>query len=208
MLGELVSKELQDGEVVVLALPRGGVPVGFEVARALRAPLDVFLVRKLGVPGQEELALGAIASGGVRVLNRALVKELRLPSQNIDEITEHEVRELERREHLYRQGFPALDVAGRTVVLVDDGLATGASLKAAAEAVRTRHPKEIIVAVPVAPGELESAKLLHADRVICPFTPEPFIAVGIWYENFAQTTDNEVKSLLKQAREAVTARKP
>lgn len=204
ILAERVARSIQSPECLVLALPRGGVPVGFEVARALRAELDIFLVRKLGLPGQEELAVGAIASGGVRVLNQTLVDELRLSRNLIDHIIAREERELKRREELYRQGRPALPVRDRTIVLVDDGLATGASMKAATQALRLEAPKRIIVAVPVAAVETCDEFRMNADEIICAYTPSPFMAVGIWYEDFSQTTDKEVQRLLKQAEQQAT----
>jgi predicted phosphoribosyltransferase len=187
---------------IVLALPRGGIPVAYEVARALGAPLDVFIVRKLGVPGHEEFALGAIASGDVVVLNPELVNQLGLSRQDIQAIIEAERRELDRRERAYREGAPPLDVRGRTVILVDDGLATGATMLAAIAALRKLGPARIIVAVPVAAPEVCEAMAGAADEVICAVTPQPFHAVGLWYDNFAQTTDDEVRALLHAARAA------
>lgn len=184
---------------VVLALPRGGVPVGFEVARALNAPLDVFLVRKLGVPGQEELAFGAIASGGVRVLNDSLVRALGLSHEEMDRVSEQEMQELERREGAYRGTRPPEPVRGRTAILVDDGLATGASMLAAVRALRKEGPERVVVAVPVAAKQACESLGRSADEVICTATPEPFFAVGVWYEDFAQTTDEEVRLLLAEA---------
>jgi putative phosphoribosyl transferase len=205
ILSERVAASIQDADSLVLALPRGGVPVGFEVARGLRAELDIFLVRKLGLPGQEELAIGAIASGGTRVLNEGLVGELGLATSVIDQITAREERELRRREELYRQGRPALPVVGRTVVLVDDGLATGASMRAASQALRLQRPKRIVVAVPVAAVATCDEFRRDVDEIVCAYTPEPFMAVGIWYEDFSQTSDAEVQQLLKQAeQEAAT----
>jgi len=191
-------------DVVVLALPRGGVPVAFEVARALHAPLDVFLVRKLGVPGHEELAMGAIASGGVRVLNEDVVRTLHIPEEAIDAVAAEEQQELERRESAYRGGRPPADVRGRTVILVDDGLATGSSMRAAVAALRRQEPARIVVAVPV--GAVETCEDLgaEADEAVCVRTPDPFYAVGIWYGNFAQTTDEEVRDLLERAAEENT----
>lgn len=187
-------------DVIILALPRGGVPVAFEVARALRAPLDVFIVRKLGVPGQEEFGFGAIASGGVSVVNESLVRALRLSESLIERIAEREQRELERRERLYRGERPAHDLKGKTVIIVDDGLATGASMRAAIEAVKKQLPKKVIVAVPVASRQT-CEELKHAADVwcVCAKTPEPFYGVGMWYEDFSQTTDEEVVNLLSQA---------
>ena len=190
------------GDVVVLALPRGGVPVAYEVAHMLRAPLDVFVVRKLGVPGHEELAMGAVASGGVRVLNDDVVRGLGIPDHLVDAVTTWERRELRRRERLYRGDRPAPDVRGKTVILVDDGLATGASMHAAIAALRQQGPARIVVAVPTAARETCDALRADVDDVICAITPEPFHAVGLWYEDFSQTTDEEVRELLARAAHA------
>ncbi|MDQ4075055.1 MAG: phosphoribosyltransferase [Chloroflexota bacterium] len=186
-------------DVLVFALPRGGVPVGYEVAKALDAPLDVFLVRKLGLPGHEELAMGAIASGGVRALNREVVQGLRIPERVIDSVAASEQRELQRREQLYRGDRPMPEVEGKTVILVDDGLATGATMRAAVAALRERAPAKIVVAVPVAARETCQMFRDEVDHVVCAMTPEPFRAVGLWYEDFSQTTDAEVRELLAQA---------
>jgi predicted phosphoribosyltransferase len=183
-------------DVIVLALPRGGVPVADEVARALGAPLDVFVVRKLGIPGSEELAMGAVATGGVRVLNDQLVNRLGIPDHLIDAVAVREGQELARRERLYRGGRPLLDVRDRTVILVDDGLATGATMHAAIAALRQLHPARIVVAVPTASPETCEEMRAEVDDVICAITPEPFQAVGRWYQDFAQTTDEEVQDLL------------
>jgi putative phosphoribosyl transferase len=183
-------------DVLVLALPRGGVPVAYEVARALGAPLDVFLVRKLGVPGHEEPAMGAIATGGVRVLSDQVVRALRIPDYVIDAVAAQEQQELARRERLYRGGRPPPDVRGRTVILVDDGLATGATMHAAIKALRQLQPARLVVAVPTAAPETCEALRAEVDEVICAITPEPFYAVGLWYEDFSQTTDEEVRDLL------------
>jgi len=183
-------------DVIVLALPRGGVPVADEVARALGAPLDVFVVRKLGVPGSEELAMGAVATGGVRVLNDQLVNRLGIPDHLIDAVAVREGQELARRERLYRGGRPLLDVRDRTVILVDDGLATGATMHAAIAALRQLHPARIVVAVPTASPETYEEMRAEVDDVICAITPEAFQAVGRWYQDFAQTTDEEVQDLL------------
>jgi putative phosphoribosyl transferase len=183
-------------DVVVLALPRGGVPVAYEVARALDAPLDVFLVRKLGVPGREELALGALATGGVRVLNEAVVQRLRIPPDVIAAVTATERKELRRRRRAYRGHRRPLQVRGKTVILVDDGVATGASMRAALAVLRRARPVRIVVAVPVAAPETCAALRDEVDEVICAWTPEPFHAVGHWYEDFAQTSDEEVRNLL------------
>ena len=187
-------------DVIVLALPRGGVPVGYEVARALGAPLDVFVVRKLGVPGYEELAMGAVATGGVRVLNEELVNRLGIPDHLIDAVAAREQQELVRRERLYRGGRPPPDVRGRTVILVDDGLATGATMHAAIHALRQQQPARIVVAVPAAAPEACEEMRAEVDEAICAITPEPFHAVGLWYLNFSQTTDEEVRALLTRKR--------
>jgi predicted phosphoribosyltransferase len=203
--GRQLAARLRDyagSNTIVLALPRGGVPVAYEVARALGAPLDVFIVRKLGVPGHEEFALGAIASGEVVVLNPELANQLGLSRQEIQTIIEAERRELDRRERAYREGAPPLDVRGRTVILVDDGLATGATMLAAIAALRKLGPARIVVAVPVAAPETCEAMAGAADEVVCAVTPQPFHAVGLWYDNFAQTTDDEVRALLHAARAA------
>jgi putative phosphoribosyl transferase len=183
----------------VLALPRGGVPVALEVARALRAPLDVFIVRKLGAPGREELALGAIASGGVCVVNEETVGMLEVDREQIDAIVRREARELQRREQVYRGGLPAHDVAGRTVILVDDGLATGASMYAAILALRRRTPRSIVVAIPVAPPDTVAALRRHVDDIVVVATPQPFRGVGAWYADFRQVDDDEVRSLLLES---------
>ncbi len=200
-LAEKLTKYADRPDVLVLALPRGGVPVGFEVARALHAPLDVFLVRKLGLPGHEELAMGAISSGGVRVLNEELVRTLRIPEAEIDAVAAEEQRELERREHEYRDDRPAPAVRGRTVILVDDGLATGSTMRAAVAALRRQHPARVVVAVPVGAGETCADFTDEADEVICARTPDPFYAVGLWYGDFGQTSDEEVRDLLELAAE-------
>jgi predicted phosphoribosyltransferase len=189
-------------DVLVLALPRGGVPVGYEVARALQAPLDVFLVRKLGLPGQPELAMGAIATGGVRVLNEEVVRALGVPDEVIDAVAEEEQQELERRAREYRGDRPPPDVRGRIVILVDDGLATGSTMRAAVAALRRQGPARIVVAVPVGAAETCAEMQAEADEAVCAHTPEPFYAVGLWYEDFTQTTDEEVHDLLQRAAEA------
>jgi len=183
-------------DVLVLALPRGGVPVGYEVAHALQAPLDVFLVRKLGVPGHEELAMGAVATSGVRVLNDDVVKPLGISDHMIEAAAAQELEELNRRERLYRGGRPVPDMSGRTVILVDDGLATGATMRAAIQALRQQQPARVVVAVPTASPDICEALRSEADDVICVMTPEPFFAVGHWYDDFTQTTDDEVRRLL------------
>jgi putative phosphoribosyl transferase len=188
-------------DVLVLALPRGGVPIGYEVARALRAPLDIFLVRKLGVPGHEELAMGAIATGGVRVLNEDVVQMLHVPEHMIDDVVATEEQELERRQCLYRGERAEPDVRGHTVILVDDGLATGSTMRAAIAALRQQQPDRIVVAVPTAAPETCDEFRNEVDEVVCAITPDPFHAVGLWYEDFSQTTDDEVRDLLARARE-------
>lgn len=195
-LATLLAHHAGDPRVLVLALPRGGVPVAYEVARALAAPLDLFLVRKLGVPGREELALGAIATGGTRVLNEDVVRELGLSDRAIDAVAAREGEELARRERAYRGDRPAPDVRERVVILVDDGLATGATMRAAVLALRRQAPAHLVVAVPIAAPETCDAFRAEVDEVVCAVTPTPFYAVGAWYEDFAQTTDDEVRDLL------------
>ena len=203
ILASLLMKYADRDDVLVLALPRGGVPVGFEVAQALRAPLDVFIVRKLGVPGHDELAMGAIATGGVRVLNDDVVMSLELEPEVIDTVAAREEKELARRERLYRGARPAPDVHGRTVILVDDGLATGSTMRAAVAALRKQRPARIVVAVPVAAPETCEEFTTEVDEVVCAATPRMFNGVGRWYEDFSQTTDEEVHELLAQARSCV-----
>jgi putative phosphoribosyl transferase len=198
-LAERLSAYANRPDTLVLALPRGGVPVAYEVAKALGAPLDVFQVRKLGLPGHEELAMGAIATGGVRVRNPEVVEYLRIPDEVIDEVTARERQELERRERLYREGRPARSPRGRVVILVDDGLATGSTMLAAVLALRQQQPASIVVAVPVAAKQTCEELRTVADEVVCAVTPDPFYAVGLWYEDFSQTTDEEVRELLARA---------
>jgi putative phosphoribosyl transferase len=198
-LAERLTGYANDPTLLALALPRGGVPVAFEVARALHAPLDVLLVRKLGVPGQEELAMGAIASGDVRILNEAVVTGLQIPPATIEQVAAHERAELARRERQYRDARPWPDLHGRTVMLIDDGLATGATMHAAAIAVRRQEPAHLIVAAPVAALETCNALRAVVDEIICAITPERFHAVGLWYDDFGQTTDDEVRELLARA---------
>ena len=212
--GKLLAAQLaayaNQQDVIVLALPRGGVPVGFEIAQALHVPLDVIVVRKLGVPGQEELAMGAIATGGIRILNKDVVQFLNIPDEVIDHVTAHELQELERREHRYRGEHPAYDISGRKVILVDDGIATGATMHAAVAAIKQRHPSRIIIAVPTAAHSTCDEFAAEVDEVICVIRPEPFIAVGYWYRQFSQTSDEEVRSLLEQAnqRTSIIPRRP
>lgn len=200
MLATRLRQYAGHDDVIVLALPRGGVPVGAAVADALGATLDVFLVRKLGVPGHEELAMGAIASGGVRVLNRDVIDDLEISDRVIDAVTAHETRELERRERLYRDSHSPAPVDGRVVILVDDGLATGSTMRAAAAALRAQKPARLIIAVPAAPADTCAELRRDADEIVCASTPEPFYSVGLWYEDFTQTTDEEVRALLARAR--------
>jgi predicted phosphoribosyltransferase len=201
--GKQLAQELSAyagrSDVIVLALPRGGVPVAYEVARALNTPLDIFIVRKLGLPGHEELAIGAIASGGIRVLNHDIVQALKIPQTMIDTVTRQELQELERRERAYRGDRPPPEVRGRTVILIDDGLATGASMRAAVAALRAQNPARIVVAVPTAAPETCAAFESEVDEIVCAMTPEPFYGVGRWYEDFSQTTDEEVRALLEEA---------
>jgi len=198
-LGAVLARKLgKQEDIIVLALPRGGVPVAAEVAKALDAPLDVFIVRKLGVPGHEELAMGAIASGGVRVLNRDVLSYVPLPQKAIDAVAEREQQELQRREREYRGSRPPLDVRNKTVIIVDDGLATGSTMRAAVEALKKMGPRAIIVAVPVAAPQTCDEFRNEGVDIVCLRTPEPFQAVGLWYEDFSQTTDEEVHELLQQ----------
>lgn len=193
-------------DVRVLALPRGGVPVAFEVTRALGAPLDVFLVRKLGVPSYEELAMGAIAPGGVQVINWDTVEMLGVTRPALEAVIRKEERELARRERLYRGELPRLDIAGRVAILVDDGLATGSTMKVAVAALRQEAPARIVVGVPIAPPSTCQELAGIADEVVCAVTPEPFHSVGVWYEDFAQTSDEEVRQLLELAKRKPKAR--
>jgi predicted phosphoribosyltransferase len=210
--GRLLAERLRAyagrDDVVVLGLPRGGVPVASEIATALDAPLDAFLVRKLGVPGHEELAMGAIASGGTRVLNRRVLESLDIPAEWIEAIDAKERRELDRRERAYRDGRPPPHVSGRTVILVDDGLATGSTMLAAVQAVRLDEPARVVVAVPVADPEVCESLRAVADEVVCLLTPRPLRGVGAWYEDFSQTSDEEVRELLDRAGRPPAARAP
>lgn len=200
--GRRLAEGLRDyagrDDVIVLGLPRGGVPVAAEVARALAAPLDVFLVRKLGVPGREELAFGAIASGGARVLNADVVASLGIDERTIEEVAAREQTELERRAEAYRGTAEPPDVRGRTAVLVDDGLATGASMRAAVEAVRALGPARVVVAVPAAARQTCDELAGRVDEIVCLLTPEPFLAVGLWYRDFSETTDDDVRAALAE----------
>jgi len=202
--GQVLAKELilytKNPNVIVLALPRGGVPVGYEIAKLLSVPLDVFIVRKLGVPGHEELAMGAIATGGVSVFNEEILTEISIPKEEIDRVIQAELNELKRREIAYRGERPFPNLKGKTIILVDDGIATGATMRAAIKALRLQGSANIVVAVPVsAPDSLKMIMQL-ADKIVCPLTPPHFYAVGAWYENFPQTSDEEVFELLVKAR--------
>jgi putative phosphoribosyl transferase len=192
-------------DVVVLGLARGGVPVAYEVARRLGAPLDVFTVRKLGVPGQEELAMGALASGGVLVINEEVVRALGIPTRALEEVAWHEERELQRRERAYRGGRAPLPLRGQAVILVDDGLATGTSMRAAVAALRQKEPARIVVAAPVGAAATCAELGDEADEVVCAVTPEPFFGVGAWYRDFTQTTDAEVRALLGHSDQPLEA---
>jgi putative phosphoribosyl transferase len=198
--GELLAEKLSEyrdrDDVIVLALPRGGVPVAREVARTLAVPFDVYVVRKLGVPGHEELAMGAIATGGVRQVNRNVVDALGIPGNVIDAVAERELRELERREQAYRGDRAPVPLTNKTVILVDDGLATGSTMRAAVMAARQQQPARVIVAVPVGAASTCAELATEADDVVCVRTPDPFIAVGLWYRDFTPTTDHEVRALL------------
>jgi putative phosphoribosyl transferase len=198
-LARVLSHYAGRDDVIVLALPRGGVPVAAEVAKELGAPLDVFLVRKLGVPGHEELAMGAIASGGVLVLDEGVLRWLGISEEQVQRALARELDELRRREAAYRDGRPLPDLKSKTVILVDDGLATGASMQAAARAVRRHEPARIVIAVPVASRATCDQFRDDVDEVVCAVTPEPFYAVGNWYEDFSQTSDEEVQELLERA---------
>jgi putative phosphoribosyl transferase len=200
-LAARLTKYANRPDALVLALPRGGVPVAYEVAAALNVPLDVFLVRKLGVPGQEELAMGAIASGGTRVMNEDVVRFLHLDERHIASVVAREQQEIERRERAYRDGRPPLDLRDRSVIVIDDGLATGATMRAAARAIRAQGPAEVVIAVPVAARETCEDLRNEVDEIVCATTPDPFHAVGLWYQDFDQTTDDEVRALLARNRE-------
>ena len=205
-LAEKLDKYAGRKDVIVLGLPRGGVPVAYEVAKRLRAPLDVFIVRKLGVPGFEELAAGAIASGGVRVLNEEVMRAIPYADEAIEAVTVRETAELERREQIYREGRPSPELRDRTVILVDDGLATGATMRAAVKALRQRGVAQIVVAVPVGPPDTCREIEQEADETICLSTPPFFQAVGQYYEDFSQTSDEDVRELLSQAAQDIPER--
>ena len=206
VLAEKLAAYAGRDDVIVLGLPRGGVPVAYEVALALRVPLDVFLVRKLGAPGHEELAMGAIASGDVVVMNDEVVKAMKVTDEVVEEAIARQRDELARRERAYRGDRPPIDVRGRVVILIDDGLATGSSMRAAVTALRRQHPARIVVAVPIgAPSTCAEFRSI-ADEVVCAVSPEPFRAVGMWYDDFTQTSDDEVSDLLARASGTVTHR--
>jgi predicted phosphoribosyltransferase len=198
-LAAKLERYRENAGTTILALPRGGVPVGAEIARELGAPLDVFVVRKLGVPGHEELAMGALATGGARVLNREVVARIGISPEQLDTVTAREREEVRRRERLYRGDRPDPDVTGRTVIVVDDGLATGATMRAAVAALRQQEPESIVVAVPTGSADTCADIRAYADEVVCLLTPDPFLAVGFWYEDFGQVSDEEVRSLLEAA---------
>lgn len=199
MLAERLSAYANRRDVIVLALPRGGVPVGFAIAERLHVELDVIVVRKLGVPSHEELAMGAVASGGLRILNRDIVALARVDDATIDSVVRAELQEIARREARYRRGAPAPPLRGRTVILVDDGLATGSTMTVAVQAARREHPQRIVVAVPIAAAESCDELAGFVDEMICLYTPQPFRAVSVWYEQFDQTSDEEVIELLSRA---------
>ena len=208
VLASALAKYAGRDDVVVLALPRGGVPVAYEVAKGLRAPLDVFIVRKLGLPGDEEIAMGAIASGGVRVLNADIVDGLDISSEVIDAVADAEQKELERRERAYRSDRRPIDVEDRIVVLVDDGLATGSTMSAAVEGVKRHNPRRVVVAVPIASPATCEEIAEQVDEIVCAATPEPFLAVGLWYADFEQTSDDEVRALLNETRVFMDPERP
>jgi putative phosphoribosyl transferase len=199
LLSDCLKGYARNRDTLVLALPRGGVPVAFEIARALNLPLDVCLVRKLGVPGRKELAMGAIGQGGIRVINESIVEDLHVSRAAIAKVAEEEEIELARRDHLYRGDRPLPDIAGKTVILVDDGIATGATLKAAILTLKARHPRSIVLAVPVAPPEVCYQLEEWVDQVICLSQPETLQSISLWYDDFAQTRDEEVTELLAKA---------
>ena len=202
-LAQKLSAYANRSDVVVLALPRGGVPVAYEVALALNAPLDIFTVRKLGLPGHEELAMGAIATGGARVINQDVVRSFNIPQGVVEAVAKQELTELERRERVFRGDRMMREIHDKTAILIDDGLATGASMQAAIMGLRAKHPARIVVAVPTAPSETCEAFKKLVDEMICATSPEPFYGVGQWYEDFSQVTDEEVQTLLEQASQQV-----
>lgn len=205
--GQRLAQRLQayrhDSQVVVVALPRGGVPVAYEIAKALQTPLDICLVRKLGVPGQPELAMGAIASGGIQILNLGIINGLEISQGAIEAVATQELEELERRDRVYRGSAPPLNVRDCTVIVVDDGLATGCTMRAAITALKRQHPQRIIVAVPIASASTCAQLELEVDQIVCLRQPEHLYAIGNWYHNFAQTTDTEVCELLAQQQQTM-----
>jgi putative phosphoribosyl transferase len=204
VLAEYLNNYTNKPNTIVLALPRGGVPVAYEVAKALSIPLDIFIVRKLGTPNHEELAMGAIATGGILVFNDDIIQELDIPKKQIDEVIRRESQELNRRNKKYRGNRTFPDIEGKTIILVDDGIATGATIKAAIKALRLQHPASIIVAVPVAAISTCEEIASTVDKIICPLAPKHFNAVGAWYENFSQTEDEEVHELLAKTTNFLT----
>lgn len=206
--GRILVSELlhyaNQSDVIILALPRGGVPVAYEVALALNVPMEIFIVRKLGLPGHEELAIGAIASGGIRVVNEDIIRMLKISEEVIDRVAQRELQELRRREQLYRGDHPAPEIRDRIAILIDDGLATGASMRAAVAGLRAQSPKRIVVAVPTAAPETCADFKAEVDEVVCAITPEPFLGVGKWYEDFSQTTDEGVGLFLEDSRRQLT----
>ena len=199
ILTQKLSAYARGQNALILALPRGGVPVAYEVALTLNVPMDIFIVRKLGLPGREELAIGAIASGGIRILNRDIIRMLSIPEEVINFVARRELQELQRRERLYRGNRPSPEVRDQTIILIDDGLATGASMRAAVAGVRAQNPARIVVAVPAAAAETCDAFRSEVEEVVCAITPEPFYGVSRWYEDFSQVTDEEVRTLLEEA---------
>jgi putative phosphoribosyl transferase len=203
--GKILAKKLlkyrDEIDTLVLALPRGGVPVAVEVAKAINAPLDLFMVRKLGVPGHEELGFGAVATGGVRILNPHIIQAYQLPKEAIDRVTETELREMERRQRAYRDERPLPHIQGKTILLIDDGLATGTTMRAAILALRQQHPKKIVVGVPTAAAEICNEFRNYVDEIVCAIAPELFYSVGLWYKDFSQLTDEEVRGLLAEMEE-------
>ena len=209
ILATLLTAYANRQDVLILALPRGGVPVAYEVTKALRAPLDVFLVRKLGVPGQEELAMGAIATGGVRVINENVVLMLNIPERVINAVAAKEQEELKRREEMYRDNLPPVDVHGYTVILIDDGLATGSTMRAAIQALRQKQPARIVVASPVATASVCEELSKQVDEIACITVPEElFYGIGFWYEDFSQITDGEVRDLLARSKQEIPPATP
>ena len=198
-LAQKLSAYARGQNTLILALPRGGVPVAYEVALSLNVPLDIFIVRKLGLPGREELAIGAIASGGIRILNSDIIRMLSIPDEVINFVARRELQELQRRERHYKGNHPSPEIRDRTVILIDDGLATGASMRAAVAGLRAQHPARIIIAVPIAAAETCDMFRAEVDEVVCAITPEPFHGVSRWYEDFSQVTDEEVRTLLEEA---------